>query len=267
MTQPTISSPPPEFIALAHKLADRVRPIIKAHFRTGLAVEAKGDSSPVTIADRKAEEAMRLMITNAFPNHGIRGEEYGSENSDAEWCWILDPIDGTKSFVSGSLCFGTQIGLTCNGIPVLGIIDQPVTEERWLGVAGKPTLLNGAPIFTSVVSDLAHAVIYTSAPEQIAPDQRAAFTALCQAGNFVRYSHDCYAAGLLALGTVDVVVEANLYDYDIVPQVAIIEGAGGVVSDWDGNKLDRGPKFKSVVMAANSKVHSLVLDALHSSAG
>jgi inositol-phosphate phosphatase/L-galactose 1-phosphate phosphatase/histidinol-phosphatase len=118
---------------LAQAMADAVRPIIRRHFRTRIAVDAKDDASPVTIADREAEQAMRDMIATAFPHHGIRGEEFGQHQADADWVWVLDPIDGTKSFVSGSLAFGTQIALLHRGQPVLGLIDQPITAERWLG--------------------------------------------------------------------------------------------------------------------------------------
>lgn len=251
-----------EYVNMAKTMADAVRPIIKKHFRTRLDVIAKSDDSPVTIADRDAETEMRRIIRETYPDHGIRGEEFGCENLDADWCWVLDPIDGTKSFVSGSLCFGTQIGLAYRGAPMLGIIDQPITGERWIGVAGERSTLGSAPISTSKTEDIAQAVIYTSAVEQFSEDQKSAFTQLSGASNFTRYSHDCYAAGLLAIGMVDVLIEANVYDYDIVPQIPIIEGAGGLITDWRGNKLGRGPKFESVLVAANPTLHAKAIELL-----
>ncbi len=146
MTAHLTSDCPPEMTALAHAMADTVRPVIRRHFRTRLAVDAKDDASPVTIADREAEQAMRAAIMARFPAHGIRGEEFGLYQTDAEWVWVLDPIDGTKSFVSGSLAFGTQIALLHQGQPVLGLIDQPITGERWLGQSGAATLFNGLSV-------------------------------------------------------------------------------------------------------------------------
>lgn len=253
---------PSEYVELAHNLADAARPIIKKYFRTRLDIVSKTDDSPVTIADRSAELAMRSLVSATFPDHGIRGEEYGTENPDADWCWIFDPIDGTKSFISGSLGFGTQIGLTFRGRPVLGMIDQPITEERWLGVADLPTTLHAAPISTSAVAEIAKANVYTSAREHFSPDQMPPFDRLSSAAAITRYSHDCYAAGLLALGMVDLLLEANLFDYDIVPQIPIIEGAGGVVTDWNGNRLGSQSQFESVLMSANPELHAEALALL-----
>jgi inositol-phosphate phosphatase/L-galactose 1-phosphate phosphatase/histidinol-phosphatase len=225
-------------------------------------IVSKSDESPVTIADRTAETEMRNLVRTAFPDHGIRGEEFAMENPDAEWCWVFDPIDGTKSFVSGSLCFGTQIGLKHRGKPVLGVIDQPITEERWLGVTGTPTTLNGSVISTSALTNLAEANLYTSAREQFLASQVTGFDRLAASAAITRYSHDCYAAGLLALGMVDILLEANLFDYDIVPQIPIIEGAGGVVTDWNGNALGDTQQFETVLVAANPVLHAAALDFL-----
>ena len=258
----TLTVCPPDYVAMAHRLADAARPIVKKHFRTRLDIVSKTDQSPVTIADRTAEMAMRNLISAAYPNHGIRGEEYGTENPDADWCWVFDPIDGTKSFISGSLCFGIQIGLKYRGKPMLGMIDQPITQERWVGIAGAPTTLGQSVIATSTIADLAEANLYTSAREHFTGSQLPAFDRLSSVVANVRYSHDCYAAGLLALGMVDILVEANVFDYDIVPQIPIIEGAGGVVSDWNGDPLGDGQQFDTVLMAANPTLHAAALDLL-----
>jgi inositol-phosphate phosphatase / L-galactose 1-phosphate phosphatase / histidinol-phosphatase len=205
---------------------------------------------------------MRELVRTTFTEYGIRGEEFGVENPDGEWCWVFDPIDGTKSFISGSLCFGTQIGLKHRGKPVLGMIDQPITEERWLGVAGLPTLFGQTRVSTSDISELAKANVYTSAPEQFSAGQLPVFNKLAAATAIARYSHDCYAAGLLALGMVDLLLEANLFDYDIVPQIPIIEGAGGVITDWNGNSLSDQQFFETVLMAANPTLHKAALELL-----
>ncbi len=254
---------PAEMTALANAMADTVRPVIRRHFRTRIAVDAKDDASPVTVADREAEQAMRDMIAARFPSHGIRGEEFGLHQPEAEFVWVLDPIDGTKSFVSGSLAFGTQIALLHRGQPLLGLIDQPITGERWLGRAGEPTLFNGAPVKTSHTASLAEAVVYTSAPDHFGAAQRVRYDRLAGQVRFSRASHDCYAAGLLALGTVDLLVEGNVHDYDILPQMPIILGSGGVVTDWDGLPLADASRFDTVLMAANVKLHSAALEVLH----
>ena len=262
MSDATGSTCPPEAARFAHAMADKVRPVIRRYFRTRLDIDAKQDESPVTIADREAERIMRDMIASAFPDHGIRGEEFGVHQGGADWVWVLDPIDGTKSFVSGSLAFGTQIALVHRGRPVLGIIDQPITEERWCGQAGASTLFNGAVARTSATRDLGQAIIYTSAVDLYAPPERSRYAALAAAARFSRSSHDCYAAGLLALGTVDLLLEGNVFDYDILPQVTIIEGAGGIVTDWQGAPLANGPRFDTVLMAANAELHAAALKVL-----
>lgn len=253
---------PPAFLALATAMADAAADVIRPHFRKRVTIDAKPDASPVTIADRDAEAAMRRMIEAHFPEHGIRGEEFGSCRTDAQWVWVLDPIDGTKSFISGSLAFGTQIALVHQGVPVLGIIDQPITKERWVGRRGSPTLFNGALVRTSDTTRLDEAIVYTSALEQFDHLARERFSDLAMEARFTRMSHDCYAAGLLALGTVDLLVESKVFDYDILPQIPIIEGAGGIVSDWNGRPLDDSSQYETVLMAANETLHAAALERL-----
>ncbi|WP_417210191.1 inositol monophosphatase family protein [Antarctobacter sp.] len=258
----TVHDCPPAMLDLAVTMSDAVRGVIRRYFRTRITVDAKTDASPVTIADREAEALMRQMIMARFPDHGIRGEEYGLHQPDAEWSWVLDPIDGTKSFVSGSLAFGTQIALLHDGEPLLGIIDQPITGERWIGKAGHPTTLNDVTIRTSDTRRIEDAVVYTSALDHFGADTRARFDAVARNARFQRASHDCYAAGLLALGTVDLLLEANVHDYDILPQLCIIQGAGGVVTDWEGRALPDARRFDTVVMAANAELHAAVIARL-----
>ena len=252
----------PEMTAMANAMADDVRPVIRRHFRTRLAVDAKDDASPVTVADREAEQSMRTAIMARFPAHGIRGEEFGLYQADADWVWVLDPIDGTRAVVSGSFACGTQIALLHHGQPVLGLIDQPITGERWLGQVGAPTLFNGQPVQTSTTTTLAEAVVYTSAPDHFAAAQLVRYDRLARQARFSRASHDCYAAGRLALGTVDLLLEGNVHDYEILPQLPIILGAGGIVTDWEGQPLADTPRFDTVLMAANAKLHAAALEAL-----
>lgn len=252
---------PPACLALAHAMADAAAQVIRPHFRKRIAIDAKADASPVTIADRDAEATMRRMIEREFPDHGIRGEEFGACRTDAEWIWVLDPIDGTKSFVSGSLAFGTQIALLHHGEPALGMINQPITGERWVGAAGVATL-GGEPIRTSDRTALDEAILYTSALEQFDRPRHERFQALAAEVRFTRLSHDCYAAGLLALGGIDLLVESDVFDYDILPQMPIVQAAGGIVTDWDGQPLKDAPSYATVLMAANGELHRAALDVL-----
>jgi inositol-phosphate phosphatase/L-galactose 1-phosphate phosphatase/histidinol-phosphatase len=251
----------PAYLALAHAMADAAADVIRPHFRKRLAIEAKADASPVTIADRDAEAVMRQMIEAQFPDHGIRGEEFGVCRTDAEWVWVLDPIDGTKSFVSGSLAFGTQIALLHWGKAVIGLINQPITRERWFG-SGAGATLNGEPIHTSGTTALDEAILYTSGLEQFDRSRHDRFSALAAKVRFTRFSHDCYAAGLLALGGIDLLVESNVFDYDILPQMPIVQAAGGIVTDWDGRLLTDAPRYDTVLMAANEQIHRAALEAL-----
>lgn len=252
---------PPACLALAHAMADAAAQVIRPHFRTRIAIHAKADASPVTMADRDAEAVMRQMIEAQFPDHGIRGEEFGTCRIDAEWVWVLDPIDGTKSFVSGSLAFGTQIALLHCGKPVLGMINQPITGERWVGAAGVATL-GREPIRTSERTALDQAILYTSALEQFDRPRHDRFSALAASVRFTRLSHDCYAAGLLALGGIDLLVESDVFDYDILPQMPIVQAAGGIVTDWEGQLLKDAPSYATVLMAANGELHRAALDVL-----
>ncbi|MEI2301997.1 histidinol phosphate phosphatase [Ensifer sp. MJa1] len=242
-------------------MADAAASVVRPHFRKRLVIDAKADASPVTIADRDAEAVMRQMIEAQFPDHGIRGEEFGACRTDAEWVWVLDPIDGTKSFVSGSLAFGTQIALLHRGKPVLGMINQPITGERWLGM-GCTATLNEQPIRTSETTALDEAILYTSALEQFDPAGHNRFAALAAKVRFTRISHDCYAAGLLALGSIDLLIESNVFDYDILPQMPIILAAGGLVTDWEGRPLTAATNFDTVLMAANGDLHQAAVEVL-----
>ena len=225
-------------LALAESLADAARAVIRRYFRRPLAVEDKSDLSPVTIADRESEAAMRRLIEERFPEHGILGEEHGSLRADAEHLWVLDPIDGTKSFNSGIPLFGTLIALLHRGRPVLGVIDQPILAERWIGAAGRPTTLNGARVETRRCAALAAATLFSTAPESMfAGADAVGFARLRGAVKLTRTGADCYAYAQLASGFVDLVVEAQMKPYDYCALVPVIAGAGGVITDWRGEAL------------------------------
>jgi inositol-phosphate phosphatase/L-galactose 1-phosphate phosphatase/histidinol-phosphatase len=252
---------PPEFVALAGRLADAAGAVIRPYFRTPMPVDIKGDRSPVTLADRQSEQAMRALIEEAYPDHGIIGEEFGRHNAEAEHVWVLDPIDGTRAFITGRPTFGTLIGLARAGRPLLGIIDQPISGERWIGAAGAPSTLDGRPISTRPCAALAGAMMYTTGPEWFEGADEAAFLRLREAARMTHYNADCYAFGLLAAGFVDIVVEARLKVYDYWALIPVIEGAGGIVTDWQGAPL--GLKSDGTVLAAGDQaLHAAALELL-----
>jgi histidinol phosphatase-like enzyme (inositol monophosphatase family) len=227
----------PALIAFANELADAAGEIVRRYFRRGVAVDDKPDMSPVTIADREAETALRARIERRFPNHGILGEEHGTVHADAERVWVLDPIDGTKSFISGVPLFGTLIALVDRGVPVLGVIDQPISRERWVGARGLRSTLNGAAISTRACPALGSATLFATTPDMFRGADAAAFQRLKSAVKLARFGGDCYAYGLLAAGFIDLVVEASLKPYDFAALVPVIAGAGGSMTDWRGGPL------------------------------
>jgi len=249
------------YLALASDLADAAGPAIRPHFRQSIAVDEKPDLSPVTIADRNAEAAMRRLIAARFPDHGIIGEEYGAERETAEYVWVLDPIDGTKSFISGVPLFGTLIALTHRGRPILGIIDQPISRERWIGAAGTPTTFNGKAVRCRPCPALAAATVFSTSPDMFKGTEAAAHARVAAKAKLVRYGADCYAYGLVALGSIDLVIEASLKVYDFSAMVPIVEGAGGIATDWQGQPLSLASDGR-VVVAGDPHAHREALALL-----
>jgi len=243
-----------ELVALANSLADAARPIAARYFRTPVTVDDKADLSPVTIADREAETAMRSLLDKHMPRHGVFGEEHGALRTDAEYVWVLDPIDGTKAFITGLPIFGTLIALLHRGRPVLGIIDQPISRERWLGVSGQRTPLNGQPIKVRGCPSLDRAYMYSTAPQMFGGPTAARHQSLAEQVKLFRWGGDCYAYGLLAAGHVDLVVENQLKLYDYAALVAVIKGAGGLITDWQGRELDMNSDG-SVLAAGDPATH------------
>jgi histidinol phosphatase-like enzyme (inositol monophosphatase family) len=255
-------------IALAHRLADAARAAILPHFRSGLAHERKGDASPVTIADRAAEEAMRKILTAEVAQDGINGEEFGVSEGRSGRQWVLDPIDGTCAFLAGRPTFGTLIALLIEGFPVLGVIDQPVLGERWLGVSGQPTTFNGGEVRTRACPELADAALATTGPHYLSEDQGAHFMALAARTDHKRMimGGDCYNYAALASGHLDVVCEANLKLHDFAALVPVVEGAGGTMCDWAGEPLHAGSDGSVLAIGDPARLED-VLEALHSGHG
>ncbi len=250
-------------LALASALADAAGAAIRPYFRGAFGLEDKDDASPVTLADRAAEEAMRRIIERESPRDGIIGEEFGAERADASRVWVLDPIDGTTSFVAGRAIFGTLIALLQDGWPVLGIIDQPITGERWIGAVGQKTLFNDQPAQTRRCRALDDAVLGTTSPHLFSEHQADHFLSL--AGKVARrrivYGGDCYNYGLVASGHIDLVVEAGLKLHDFAALVRIIEGAGGTMCDWYGHPLNADSSGEVIALGDPARLDD-VLEAL-----
>ena len=229
-------------LALANRLADAAGAVIRPLFRGTWSEERKADRSYVTEADRAAEAAMRAILEAERPEDGIVGEEYGNVREGAARQWVLDPIDGTTSFIAGRPIFGTLIALVQNGWPVIGVIDQPVLKERWAGRVGDATTFNGTPVRTRACPDLADAVLATTSPNMFSDHDADAFMGLARgvAERKIVWGGDCYSYGLLASGYIDVVCEAQLKLYDYAALAPVVEGAGGTMSDWQGHPLDAG---------------------------
>lgn len=227
-----------EFLPLANRMADIAGEIVRKHFRQPFDVERKEDDSPVTVADRAVETALREIIEKERPDDGILGEEFGSKDSKSGLTWVLDPIDGTKSFMIGRPTFGTLIALAQDGNPKLGIIDQPILRERWVGLEGTPTTMNGKAIKTRACKTVADARICSTSPAMFETIELygQAFR-LFETGSKLAWGGDCYMYGLLASGFMDMAFEASLSPYDFAALVPVVKGAGGHISDWQGAPL------------------------------
>ena len=250
----------PADISLAYALADAAAAAIRPYWRADFGLESKADASPVTLADRAAEAAMRALIEKAHPADGIIGEEYGTERGGANRVWVLDPIDGTTSFIAGRPIFGTLIALLQDGWPVLGIIDQPIARERWVGAMGKPTMFNGAPVNTRACPDLAEALLATTSPHLFTDHEAAHFMTLASqcAKRRIIYGGDCYNYGLVASGHVDLVAESGLKLHDFAALVPVVEGAGGRMCDWKGEPLDADSAGDVIAVGDPARVEEIV---------
>jgi inositol-phosphate phosphatase / L-galactose 1-phosphate phosphatase / histidinol-phosphatase len=247
-------------IALAHRLADAARAEIVPHFRSGLSSETKGDSTPVTIADREAEQAMRRILTAEVPRDAVIGEEFGASGGGSGRSWVLDPIDGTAGFLAGRPLFGTLIALVVEGWPVLGVIDQPILGERWVGASGRGTTLNGQPVRTRACRSLAEASLATTGPHYFDDHDGAHFMALAAGTNHRRMvmGGDCYNYAMLAAGHLDVVCEAGLKLHDWAALVPVVEGAGGTMCDWSGEPLHSGSAGHVLALGDPARLEDVV---------
>jgi len=254
-----------DFTNFVDELAKASAEAILPFFRTTLSVENKdhaGGFDPVTAADRAAEGAMRALIRQSFPEHGIVGEEYGDERSDAEYVWVLDPIDGTKSFVAGMPVWGTLIALTRFGEPVFGMMHQPFMREQFTG-DGAAARYRGPSgerdLMVRSCSDLGAALLFTTSPRLMNDDDRRSFAALESGVRLSRYGGDCYAYCMLSAGHIDIIVETGLKPYDVVPLIPIITGAGGIITTWEGEPANRGGR---IVAAGDRRIHQATIELL-----
>lgn len=259
-------------LAFACRLADAARIAIRPHFRALDSVESKphgggGGFDPVTVADRAAETAMRALISKERPHDGVLGEEFPETDSQNGWRWVLDPIDGTRAFVAGLPVWTTLIAL-CDpdGDPIIGVIDQPVLDERYLGWPGSAAMESGSvrvPIHVSGCTDLREATLATTDPFIFTPAEEGAWTHLRATARITRYGLDAYAYARLAAGTIDLVAESGLAPYDAAALIPVVRGAGGLATDWRGNKARPGGQL---VCASSQSVLDQALLALRRSA-
>lgn len=256
----------PELIDVAHAMAEAAGAVILPHFRKhDLDDENKAADGydPVTIADRAAEEAMRAVLADRRPGDAILGEEFGAQPGTSGLTWVLDPIDGTRGFVAGTPTWGVLIAVSDGDGPIMGMIDQPYIGERFWGADGAAWMRGPSGAVNSLATRkpraLSEAVLFTTFPEVGTPAERAAFEAVAEQVKLVRYGMDCYAYALVAAGQVDLVIEAGLNSYDIQGPIGVIQGAGGVVTDWSGAPVHDGGR---VVAASHPDVHRAALDIL-----
>ncbi len=249
-----------EFKVFAKSLADMSGKIIKGHFRTRMSVERKADKSPVTMADKTAEELMRNAIMRSFPNHGIIGEEFGIHNENAEYKWILDPIDGTKSFICGAVSFGTLIALTKNDKPVLGVFNQPILNEFLIG-DNESASLNGIRIKVKPTTAISESVLLTTDYLDIKKYQDAdKFNLLTESVKLFRGWGDCYGYYLVATGFADIMVDPIMSIWDSAALIPIIKGAGGVITDYHGNEPMNGD---GIIATCSEELHKEVIKILN----
>ena len=251
-----------DYLSLAHRLADASGPIIMRHFRQALAIEDKdhiAGYSPVTVADRESEAAIRALINESCPDHGILGEEHGHERPDARFTWVIDPIDGTKAFISGMTTWGTLIALQDRGRGIIGVLDQPYLRERFVG-HGEGAYLGDRRLAVRACPDLAAATLYATEPNMFDPAELAAFDVLAARVRLRRFGADCYAYGMLAAGFIDLVVEASMNLWDIAALIPIVQGAGGLVTSWSGGPVGADGQ---VLAVGDRRLHAPALEILN----
>jgi len=249
-----------QYLKTILEITAKAEDIPKRYFRQALDIIHKGDDSPVTVADQTCERMIRDALTQHFPDHSILGEEYGFEDKGSEFLWIIDPIDGTRSFISGMPLYSMLIALLQNGVPKLGIVRMPELGEVFTGTPGSAAM-NGMAISTSSVTTLKDAFIYINEGNKIALEAPDLFRHLCQSGQEQRLSYDGYPHMLVAMGHADACIDYDLQPYDFLPLVPVIEGAGGIITDWSGAPLTLQSDGR-VVAAATQGLHSELIEIL-----
>lgn len=245
-------------LSFAQHLADTAGNIARQYFGTPMDIISKGDETPVTIADRTIEQTLRDIIAKERPEDGILGEEFEPVETKNGYTWVIDPIDGTKSFTIGRPTFGTLIGLCSDDKPILGIIDQPVLNHRWIGQTGQTTTFNGKPVSCRPCPTTKDGIFGTGSATQISHNDPARFTRIESATRYTVFQGDCYFYGLMANGFIDVIVEDCLGIYDFIALVPVIEGAGGIITDWNGNpKTLHGDP--TLIAAGSKNIHQDIL--------
>ena len=252
---------PDDLLKAVLEISESAAAIPMRYFRSGVAVEDKPDESPVTIADKETEEHIRRAILERFPSHGIFGEEFGRQETDSSFTWIVDPIDGTRSFISGMPLFGMLLGVLRDGRAEAGIIRMPALGEYFAGARGGGATWNGRPMRCRPAPPLAKASIIINEAERILMDDSEKLKRLKNAGRLVRFANDCYAFGLLAAGQIDVVLDFDLQPYDYMPVVPVIEAAGGTITDWSGRSLGLDSDG-SVLATGGGQIHREMLKLL-----
>ena len=252
------------YVLFAEHLADISGTIIDRYFRGDIKPEFKKSASPiVTIADREVEERLRAEIEFEDSDSGTIGEEFGTKEGSNGYTWVIDPIDGTIAFSCGKPVFATLIALMKDGEPVIGIIDQPITRERWIGVKGNPTTLNGEPISSSPLTELKRAKLSTTSPGMFTePKDHAFFSELQKSVHITSYGGDAYQYGLCAAGYVDIVVEKGLNLHDWAALVPVLKGSGAIITDWKGGNLSLASQG-DVIVTGNHELHSRVLEMIN----
>lgn len=256
-----------QFLQVAHIAADRARYILTEHRKNKLYehiyFETKDDESPVTEIDQYVEREIRNIIEKFYPEHNILGEEYGFNKQTSEFTWVIDPIDGTRQFIAGIPIYGTLISLCHHGIPVLGIIEHPAVQERWVGVKGYPSLLNGQPIHTRNCTKIELALMSSSNTEPVLPEHRLGYEKIIPKTKWRVYGAACYSYACLATGKIDLSIDSGgMREVDYCALVPVIEGAGGVISDWYGQPLTMH-SGSTVVAAATAELHDQALHILN----
>ena len=252
-----------ELIIFSNFLADESSKIIKEYFRKPLTINNKEDESPVTIADKNTESKIRELIEDKYPNHGILGEEFDTKNTSSEYTWVIDPIDGTRSFIAGHKDFGTLIALLYNQKPIIGIINCPMHDERWIGVNGKNTTLNGKDVRTSNIKDINKSYLSSTGLYMFENSNfKKKFEKIIKETRYHRFGGDCYNYGMIASGYIDIVIEDTLKAHDYMALIPVIEGAGGKITDKYGDLIDL-QSDGSIVVSANEILHKKLIDIIN----